>query len=190
MGWLHNFSMPTVKCIPEKKLPEVWCVLYSHQNQIAFQQLAGMFSFSSFLLSTGGAEVTCSQIKVMLCLIGRNIPNHLSLLKKCALILGQSNWRLHNIDIKCNKHHTCIYCKVNLRESCIMSSRKYFTHISKVYEGGNKSPFLKHEKERRHIYLRIKCWWPWQLLAQDWEGSLQRHGSGLPAGPFTESSTH
>lgn len=35
MGWLHNFSVPTVKCIPEKKLLEVWCVLYAHQNQIA-----------------------------------------------------------------------------------------------------------------------------------------------------------
>lgn len=52
--------------------------------------------------------MTCSQINVMLWLLGRNIPKYLSLLKKCALILGQSNQCLHNIEIKCNKHHTCV----------------------------------------------------------------------------------
>lgn len=52
--------------------------------------------------------MTCSQIKIMLWLLSRNIPKYLPLLKKCALNLGQSNQCLHSIEIKCNKHHTCV----------------------------------------------------------------------------------
>lgn len=50
-----------------------------------------MFPLSSFLPSTGRAEVTGSQIKAVLQLIAMHIPTYLSLLKKGALILGQSN---------------------------------------------------------------------------------------------------
>lgn len=50
----------------------------------------------------------------------------------------------------------CIYCKVDLRQSYSIFARKCFIDISEVY-GGKNHPFLKHEEERRHIYLRVKC---------------------------------
>lgn len=101
---------------------------------------------------------------------------------------------MHILEIKCNEDHAHISVArlASGRAIAFLPGSSSYTLV-RFEEKKKTCPFLKNRKKPRAYLLKSKTapsWGSWQLLAQDWECSLWRQGSGLPTLTVPDSSTN